>query len=306
MKKIITLTLALILALSLAACGGGLGDIVVPSGLSTPSSTNSSGNTSTGNDAVSMNALAGSWWASGKSESYAWAFSADGIFATGYTSSSRIPVAYATTGVYQYTIKGNYRVNGYIIEFYNCQMSDDFSYKMSGRYLTSEEAAKLLNTLLDKPREIDDFSIQFEFYDAMNLRIINSRTEANSYDVILPYNGNSHNVTAPTHQIPSKPWPKDLLPSDFPEYGSGGRVESVEKDNIGNVTIYIDRTTLETYVDYCNRLLQLGWSFKYSSETIEEVKGGYVVSLVKGDQMIIMNGTSGDYVYGNIRIIFYP
>ena len=46
MKNILLTTLALILALSLAACAGGLGDIVVPSGLSTPNPTNSPGGTS--------------------------------------------------------------------------------------------------------------------------------------------------------------------------------------------------------------------------------------------------------------------
>jgi len=258
-------------------------------------------------DPASVKALAGSWFFKGTSESCAWVFSSDGIFATGFTSNSRAPEAYSTTGTYEYTIKGKYRVNDYEIECYDCQISSTFKQGMSGKYLTSDEAAKLLNAQLDKPVKCNNFTIQFEFYDAMNLRIVYNRIASDSYDTIIPYNGTSHNVTVSTQLIPSKSWPKDLLPSDFPEYGTGGRVKDIVKEKTGNVMIYIDMTTLDAYVDYCNRLLQAGWSFSYSTETIEEVKKGYLVSLKKGDQQLMVNGpTNNDYKYGTIRIIFYP
>jgi hypothetical protein len=256
----------------------------------------------TADDEVSVKALVGSWFDSGASESFGWVFSADGNFATGYASNTINPDNSRTN--YRYTIKGKYRVNGYNIECYNSQISSSEKLGLSMIWITSEEAAKLLTAPMDKPNKIDNFSVPFEFYDNMHLRIVYERNVNSRYDYIIPYNGTSHNVTVPTHQIPGKPWPTNLLPSGLPAYGSGGRIREVETDTYGGVIVYIDRTTSDALVSYCNRLLQAGWSFG-AGGTMGNLINGYLVILNKDNVSLILDGPGeGNYTYEDVRIIY--
>ena len=262
----------------------------------------------TANDITSVKALVGGWfYYDGWSSAYLWKFESGGNYARFKVSQSGFTNNVGTTwySAYGNIMTGKYRVNGYVIECYNNQHSSQFAQDFNIGSVPPHNTAVSKLPPLNNPSPVGDFTLEFEFFDAMTLRLVSDRPVYDDYDGLFDYYGeDSHNVTIPTHQIPSKPWPKDLLPPDFPEYGSGGRVKNIVIDNAGNVMIYIDRTTLDTYVGYINLLLQEGWSFKYS-ETIEDVKKGYLVSLKKGDQELMVNGAD-DYVYGEIRIIFYP
>jgi len=250
---------------------------------------------STSNDAVSMNALVGSWYNSGWDSTVAWSFSADGNFAysRAYRSGQR---------TYFSDLKGKFRVNGYTLEFFDCQ--SDLHSVVGVRLITSENASNLLSSALDNPSSFDDFSGQFEFYDAMELRI-KYNISTLDYDHYIQYNDSSHNVTVPTHRIPSLPWPKDLLPADIPEY-SNGRIREVTVDHRdGAIRINVDSTTPDSFGEYCNRLLQEGWSFKYSDVSIESVKKGYLVSLQKGKENLMLDGPEEDWDKNTAHIDYW-
>jgi len=299
MRKVATIVACLAVITMFAACDKKNGD----------DGGNGENPAVTEDDVVSVKALVGGWfYYDGWSSAYLWKFDSGGNYARFKVSQSGFTNDVGTTwySAYGNILTGKYRVNGYVIELYNNQHSSQFAQDYNIGSVPPHNIAVGKLPPLNNPSPVGDFNLEFEFFDAMTLRVVSDRPVYDDYDGLFDYYGeNSHNVTIPTHQIPSKPWPKDLLPSDFPEYGSGGRVKNIVVDNAGNVMIYIDRTTLDTYVGYIYLLLQEGWYFKYSEETIEDVKKGYLVSLKKGDQELIVNGAD-DYVYGEIRIIFYP
>ena len=92
----------------------------------------------------------------------------------------------------------------------------------------------------------------------MRLRLV-TENDLIDTDADYEYDSGSHNVSLPTHRIPSPAWPKDELPSGVPEYGNGGRIRNVYT-NRGELYIIIDITTRDAICDYADRLLQSGWS----------------------------------------------
>ena len=249
---------------------------------------------STGNDAVSMNALIGLWWYRGWAEIYYWNFGEDGTFAY------YVPTVSASVNYWnEYYLKGKYRVNGNVIECYDCYF-DSYS-ATTGRdakYFNASERINLpenilLETPLKDPKKVDDFSILFEFIDSMQLRIVSDRSGIHGYDAdfsYLDYNGNGHNVTIPTHTLPGFTWPKDKLPPDLPEYRNG-RIRSVEpitnSSDGSTIRIYIDKTTREDGKNYIFNLIQQeGWERTWMSEAglVDLIEGGGGFNLRKPGQ----------------------
>ena len=234
----------------------------------------------TGDDAVSVNALAGIWSAHGYIDYYYWSFGEDGRFAY-YVTSGQVPMnpsagvnmAYASEAYF----KGNYRVNGNTIEFYNCQSDAYFEYNGTLKYFKNRDfsGAILLDTPLQNSEKIDDFSLMFEFKNASRLRIVIDRGLRDNYDRLFDYVGARSNIAIPSHSLPGSAWPKDELPPDLPEY-SGGRIMSTRTSSQYYMNIRIDGSTRENFIDYVERMAQSGWSW-YSSSTeseFEEFKRG--------------------------------
>jgi len=286
MKKLLTLTLALILALSLASCtvefGGGTsgGGNPTNSKPTSGNSTNSGGDTiPTGDDAISMNALAGLWHTKGYIENYYWSFGADGRFAY-YISGSRLVQdgllkPYASESYF----KGSYRVNGNTIEFYNVQY-DGFSENYgSFKYFSDQSGLtgdKLLDTPLQEPEKVDDFTSLFEFKNASRLRIVIDRGGLrDNYDWFFDYVGTRGNITIPSHSLPGSAWPRDELPPDLPEYRAG-RIMSTKTSSQYYLNVVIDGSTREDFIDFVECMVQSGWIW-YSNSTeseFEEFKKG--------------------------------
>jgi len=291
MKKLLILFLTLILALSLAACdfftGGGNNSTGTSHPANSGQSTNDNGSTAqptaTGDDAVSKNALIGSWKYLQIPRGDLWIFGEDGSFVMVHVFQSITPGSsdkrwdYASVSI----VKGKYRVNAYNIECYDCQYSgkSKLDENYFGPLISNQAALDLLFEPLSNPEKYDDFIVEFEFTNAMFLRIVNYFHEEEDYDLEFEYiSGDSHNATIPTHIIPSREWPKNSMPPGLPEY-NGGRKRHVEINNDvynsvlgGNTTealVYIDKTTsmaLSNYIDY---LLQAGWTADWGN--IEEV-----------------------------------
>ena len=295
MKKIITLTLALILAFSLAACsfefGGGTSGGGDPTNskptsgdtAQTPGDTSKPPNGETSKpptdppsvgDPVAVNALVGTWGVRGYSTYYYWTFAEDGRFAYSYVSYVASP-----RNRYEQFIKGKYRANGSTIELYDCQYDYDSGitadFKYFGTLLYNEFPSDiLLVTPLKDAKKTDNFTVKFEFIDTMNLRIIIDRSMVDKYDMDFVYMDKSHNVTIPTHSLPSVAWPKDLLPSECLEYVDG-RIRKVDTtSNAGEVRITIDRTTKEAYIRYFERLVQSGWKDNNPDYLVSFKQGG--------------------------------
>ena len=129
---------------------------------------------STGDDAVSMNALVGTWGCrSGGGEHFYFVFKADGRF-TYYTAST-----YSTNGLftrYEFYTKGKYRVEDYVLEFYDCQRDShsgaSWKYFSIGGSLDLQYDIPFDSTPLEDPNNVDGASMMFEFGDSMTLRII--------------------------------------------------------------------------------------------------------------------------------------
>ena len=245
-------------------------------------------------DPVSVKALVGTWWMIGWSDVYYWNFAMDGRFA--YYIGTVANVSYWN----EYFLKGKYRVNGIVIEFYDCQF-DSYSsptgrnakYFNSDRYDMPKNL--LLETSLVDPKNVDDFTVKFEFFNTTLMRIVtdgSTRTREN-YDEDFTYSdyGDGHNVTIPTHTIPAVEWPKDKLPPDLPEY-QNGRVRSVEpitnSTNGSTVEIIIDKTTREDGKNYIYRLIQEeGWqltTWMNEASLIDFIESGGGFSLRKPGQ----------------------
>ena len=231
----------------------------------------------TADDAISVKALKGLWHTSGFIEDFYWSFDANGRFAY-YISGYQPPQGSSLSWSSEAYFKGNYRVNGYTIEFYNVQYDGFFEYVSSFKYFPDQEkitSSKLQDTPLQNPEKVDNFSLMFEFKDASRLRIVIDRDELrDNYDWFFDYVGTRGNITIPTHNIPGSEWPKDKLPPDLPEY-KGGRIMSTETSNQFYIRINIDGSTRENYIAYYESMIQAGWElYAYVSGDIEKFKQG--------------------------------
>ena len=244
-------------------------------------------------DPISTNALAGNWGRHEKRLPY-WVFGADGR----YVSYDAQSIAYnPSTGImaskYERWEQGKYRVNGNAIEFYDCRVSSYFKYNSSWLYFDETPYNLPANTLLDTPlpdpEKIDDYSVKFEFHDAMRLRLVVDRSLIN-YDSDFDYDGDRHNVAIPTHSIPAAAWPAEL-PSFIPEYGSGGRLREADTtSHEGEISIVIDRTTREACSDYIRRVLQADWDNPWDDDDIEDaINGNYVSALEKNEHRLTIS-----------------
>ena len=127
----------------------------------------------TAEDVVSVKALAGTWWSRGWSEIFYYSFAEDGNFAY-YVPTISPNVDYWN----EFFIKGKYRVKGNVIECYNCQVDwHSGNYIGDNKYFGVEERTNLpknilLNTKLKDPKKIDNYSMLFEFFDPMRMRIV--------------------------------------------------------------------------------------------------------------------------------------
>ena len=272
----------------------------------------------TGDDAISMNALAGSWyWHDGNSSVYIWIFDSVGNFIrikttrvnwSNWNGSTWAEVTMDSAS--HSIIKGNYRIRGHIIEFFSNQVSRTYSKEINPwGDKNNFPVTALLNTPLSNPSNYEDMILHFEFIDKMNLRFITIETPTllgDSYDAIFGYyNGESHNITIPTHTIPSRAWPKDELPINMPEY-TGGRIRNIRvfSSSSPKLTIYIDRATHDSLVNYIERLVQSGWSYSsYYESDFQALKRGdkdksYVVILSKDKHELYVGFYIGNYYDG--------
>ena len=308
MKKIITLTLALILALSLAACsfefGGGTSGGGDPTN-SKPMSgdtANSPGDTPnpTDNDAISKNALAGIWGCrDGGGEHFYWDFKADGTFSY-YKAST-----YSTNGLftrYETYIKGKYRVKDYVIEFYDCQIDShsgaSWKYSGVGSYLDLRFDMLPFEKPLENPKDRDGVSMLFEFIDSVTMRILSENNSIvwGNYDMDFQCIADSHNVAVPTHRIPvpDLAWPTDKLPPEVLAYTDGSIREIDDTSYSREVHIYVERTTREALISYGERLLQAGWERGGFTDLLDGT--GDTLWLDRGDIHLHLKMRRDDYV----------
>ena len=234
----------------------------------TGGNTKSSGSKkSTGDDAISMNALVGSWFHyDGWFSAYLWKFDADGNYARFKVSQSGYTNDVGTTwySAYGNIMTGKYRVRGYVIELYNNQHSSQFSKDYNiGSVPPHNTAVSKLPPLSD-PSKVEDLTLEFEFTDAITLRLASARPLYDDYDVEFEYYGeDSHDVTIPKHSIPSRECPGVFAKADIPEYGSG-RIRDVRNrmngERLSEILVEIDRSTPEYYKSWIDRLIQNGWT----------------------------------------------
>ena len=266
LRKVATIVACLVVTIMFAACDSKKGD------------DDENGNPAvTADDVVSVKALAGLWHTSGFIEDFYWSFDANGRFAY-YISGEQAAQGGNLSWASEAYFKGNYRVNGYTIEFYNVQYDGFFEYVGSFKYFPDQKgitSSKLLDTPLQNPEKEDDFSLMFEFKDASRLRIVIDRDELrDNYDWFFDYVGSRGNITIPTHRIPDSEWPKDKLPPDLPEY-KGGRIMSTSTSNQYYMCITIDGSSRENYIAYYESMVQAGWElYAYVSDDIEKFKQG--------------------------------
>ena len=152
--------------------------------------------------------------------------------------------------------------------YHGYYIGDDKYFSVSERTDLPENI--LLSTPLIDPNVMDSFSMQFEFFDPVNIRIIIDMSERHDIERgdMYTYDGdfeyvyeNSRNVALPTHIIPGVAWPSysDLVPADAPEY-TNGRIRAIDNTTFSHeMRIYIDRTTLMDFAEYLDNLLQDGW-----------------------------------------------
>ena len=263
LRKVATIVACLAVTTMFASCGKNGDD--------------DNGNpTGSAEDAISVKALEGLWHTKGFIENYYWSFDANGRFSY-YISGKQVQQGSSLPWASEAYYKGNYRVNGYTIEFYNVQYDGFFEYYGSFEYFPDQNeitSSKLLDTPLKNPKKEDDFSLMFEFKDAIRLRIAIDRSDRDSYDWFFDYVGTKDNITIPTHKIPGSEWTKDKLPPDLPEYKSG-RIMSTATSSQYYICIKIDESTRENYIDYYESMVQSGWVlYAYVSDDIEEFKQG--------------------------------
>jgi len=295
MKKLLIVSLSLILALSFTACDVFTGGGTTNNNDSKNGNSSTTQPTATGDDTISQNALTGTWH-SGADCDYFWHFEKDGSFIYYVYARTRVDAGAAGTinNVYEQLMKGKFRTNGSIIECFDVQVSSHFSAGTSYEYLAADHgdmhdvANKLTQATLKSPERTDNFSLKFEFFDAMRLRLVierNNKLDNNYYDGDFVYNGNNRNVTIPTHSLPPLEWPADLLPSGTPEYGIGGRVRRVENTNEDDVIIIVDKTTRDECLNYINRLLNAGWENDWRHVSVEEVINGEAMGCFEKDNI---------------------
>ena len=215
-----------------------------------------------GNDTLSMIALQGSWKNLQYTDNgYFWVFGIDGSFAYFHVNQTSHGAGSTRWDfASNYMIRGRFRVKGYTLEFYDCQVSGNNALTenlLGGN--TNEAWLSMLTTPMSNPQEIEDFYAEFEFNDALSLRIAPDDSGNFDNDIEYYYGGDSHYVAVPTHLIPSRDWPGELLPSSIPEYGDGGRIRRVATQARGeDVLVYIDWTSPTALSDYLDRLLHAG------------------------------------------------
>ena len=250
-----------------------------PEGSATTTTPETTTPPSTGDNATTMNALAGIWYHGATISNYYWSFGADGRFAY-YISAKVLSNPYISTltpYVSEFYYKGNYRVNGNVIEFFNCQVDSYFEYYSSTyKFFPDRDFSGniFLDTPLQNPAREDDFTLSFEFINASRLRIIINRTDnSDNYDWLFDYEGTKGDVSIPT-QNPTSAWPADKLPPDLPAY-SEGRIISSNSTGQYYITIKIDGSTREYYIDYVERMVQSGWEWAtLTKEKFEAFKRG--------------------------------
>lgn len=258
------------------------------------------------NDAISIKALEGDWyWYDGWYRAYLWIFSVDGSYArfkVSQTSFSIFEGGGQWESAYGNIMVGNYRVNGHVIECYNNQHSSQFKtgYNLPNSIINMT-ANELANTPLDEPSNAEEFIIEFEFTDAMTLRLIVNRENADEYDSEFEYRGsNNRNMTIPEHLIPSREWPKAYTKIGIPEYVDG-RVrlyENAEKyeEVVWGVRVRIDHTTPEYFNIYIENLLQSGWEIDndwgtlYDNGYVYYNKDGYTIGITSHEMDSNSNG----------------
>jgi len=254
----------------------------------------------TGDDAVSVNALVGSWRVSINGFYIYWDFGKDGSFAY-YVANQR-----SVSANYESFTKGKFRVKGSVIELYNCQNDSEstgYSYKYFGDSRSSIPANTLLNTPLKDAKKSNDFSMVFEFIDVMRLRIIiDLGNPIDKYDTRFTYREDKHNVTIPSHSLPGLAWPKNDIPSGVPEY-SDGRIWKVETVS-GSIRIEIDRTTHADLLKYVNGLLQAGWKDYNGYENVSEwlIEGKYSYSTFEKTDYHYLGITINEY--GDVTLVY--
>jgi len=280
--------------------------------------------TSSGNDTVSQNALVGSWNfinSVGRKDMPLWVFGADGTFAY-YTYNEGKENLGGNNTMYERWVQGKYRVNGNVIEFYNCRVAS-YIKSYSGReyidYIKEKNNGVMSdNMLLYTPlpetgspyitsttEHRNNYSAMFEFSDATHLRLV-TEGDLLDTDADYEYDGSSRNVAVPTHRIPGLAWPKSELPSDVLEYGNGGRVRNVYKAK-GDINIVIDNTTRNAVCDYAISLMQSGWSAmtRDAEEYVQEFRQGkyetYDEFFSKGSYNLHVTMR----ITGHVIIVFY-
>ena len=231
-----------------------------------------------GNDEVSLNALEGSWfYYDGWFSAYLWRFDPEGNYVRFIVTQSGYTNDVGTTwySAYGDVMTGKYRVSGYTIYFHDSQHSSQFARDYNIGSVPPHNTAVNQLPPLSKPGGVDDFRLDFEFIDTMNLRLVtDDPTVRDNYEAVFEYyDGESHDVAVPAHTIPTLAWPKDLLHPEILEYGAGRirYIDTMSKNN--EVDIKIDMTTGEAFMDYIDNMLRLRWSLSYPSE-FDELKQG--------------------------------
>ena len=237
-----------------------------------------------GEDAVSVNALAGSWfYYDGWGSAYLWRFDLDGNYVRFIVSQSGYTNDVGTTwySAYGNVMTGKYRVNGHLIECYNNQHSSQFARDYSIGSVPPHNIAVSQLPPLSDPSKVEDITLEFEFTDTMTLRLVTfARPLYDDYDTEFEYfSGDSHNVTIPTHSIPPREWPEVYAKVGIPAYGDG-RVRYAGNrrngDRISEVNVSIDHTSQAYFNSFIERLMQSGWEIEsdYGIDTTYE-KDGY-------------------------------
>ena len=241
-------------------------------------------------DPVSVKALTGNWTRLGYNNSYRqpfWVFMADGRFAY-YRA---VNLGGYPQEHYEYWMQGKYRVNGTVIECYECKMSSYFEYSTgSWRYFDELPWELKNNELIVKslpdPLAVANFNMQFEFFNAKRMRLVFD-LGSDHWDTDFVYIGDKSNMDFPDHILPGLAWPS-ILPADIPVFNDG-RIRTVEGNSLygSGIHIAIDKTTVDAVWDYLVRLIAADWSWVgYSFSSADDIEDwfsrGYSVNVRKG------------------------
>ena len=200
MKKLTAIFLCMFMLVALTACRAEAasdgGYILAGYSHSDDADSLQSGNP-LDNDAISDSPLVGTWYGieSGfhGNAGYYWSFGKDGRFA--YLFSGYEPPqggGSIESSVRERFMQGKFRVNGSTIECYDIKADDFFARGDNWKYFPERDPALLANILLAtpliKPENVDDFSFDFEFTSAMNLRLVVDRGDfPDQYDMDFEY-----------------------------------------------------------------------------------------------------------------------